>query len=158
MIKSLGLFVTIYVATAAITYGLAHTPVPMMISYAGYACGTEAGFYPLDGLSICGLIAGLSSAFLLRWILTKPLEKIIKAVDPLYAWKMMTLVMLGGLTIYRAYIGLASDCSELVLDYSGHPAPAGAYSVVYSLLNAMIGYLFFDLRRYRFPVEPWRPR
>jgi len=158
LIKSLGLFVVTYVATAAMTYGLAHTPVPMGISYAGYACGTGAGFYPLDGLSICGLIAGLLSAFLLRGILTKPLEKTIKAVDLFYMWKMTTLMMLGALIVYRAYIGLVSDCSELVLDYSGHPAPAGAHSIVYSVLNAAIGYLFFDLRRYRFPVEPWRPR
>jgi hypothetical protein len=156
MIRAFGLFIATYVVTGAITYGLSHTPVPWALSYAGYVCDIETGFYPFDGLAVGGLIAGFLSAYLLRRILTRPTQKTIAAIDPSYMWKMMTLVMLGGLTIYRAYLGLTSDCGELMLADSRHTTEA--YSAVYSVINAAIGYLFFDLRRYRFPIEPWRPR
>jgi hypothetical protein len=155
MIKAIGLFLATYAATAAITYGIAQTPIPLMVSYARYVCHLQRGFYPLDGLAVCNLIAGLVSALVLRKLLTTPSQRTVTAGDFLYSWKHATLIGLALFTAYRAYTGVSTNCADLVLAYSNHPSTEG-YSVIYSVPSAAMGHLLFDLRRYHFEIA--RPR
>lgn len=160
MIKSFGHFLATYLATGMATYGLGHTPVPLALSYAWYFCSPPIGFYPLDGLSVCGFAAGLLAGFGIHRLPWNGSEKMIKGIDRAYMWKMATLSMLGAMVIYRAYLGVTITCSDTLADvyHFTIATKISSNSVVYSVLNAAIGYLFFDLRRYRFEVGPWRPR
>ena len=160
MIKSFGHFLATYLATGAATYGLGHSPVPLALSYAWYFCSPPIEFYPLDGLSVCGFAAGLLAGFGIHRLPSNASEKAIKDIDRSYMWKMITLSMLGMIVVYRAYLGVTTACGDTLADaYRFRIATRIlSNSVVYSVLNAAIGYLFFDLRRYRFEVGPWRPQ
>ena len=156
MIKSLGLFLATYALTAAIAYGLAQTPVPLALSYVGYVCGGGATFDPLDGLTLCGLVAAFFSAYVLRRTFARSFAPPRNAGGALYHWKMLTLSMLGMVFVYAAIQTVATDCTTLLSEYSIRHITT--YVVWYSVFYAVIGYLFFNLRRYRFEIMPWRAR
>jgi hypothetical protein len=156
MIKSLGLFLATYALTVAITYGLAQTPVPLVPSYVGHVCDGGATFVPLDGITLCGLVAAFFSASMLRRTFARYFASPHNAGGALYHWKMLTLSMLGMLFVYAAIQTVATDCTTLLSNYEIRHI--SSYIVWYSVFYAAVGYLFFDLRRYRFDVMPWRAR
>jgi hypothetical protein len=156
MIKSLGLFLATYALTASITYGLAQTPVPLVLSYVGYACDGGATFDPLDGFTLCGLVAAFCSAYVLRRASARYFAPPRNAGGALYHWKMLTLSMLGMLFVYAAIQTVATDCTALLSDYAIRHI--SSYVIWYSVFYAIIAHLFFDLRQYRFDILPWRAR
>jgi len=156
MIKSLGLFLATYAMTVAIAYGLAQTPVPLALSYVGYVCDGGVTFHPLDGLTLCGLGAAFFAAYVLRRIFACHFAPPRNAGGALYHWKMLTLSLLGMVFVYAAIQTVATDCTTLLSDYAIRHI--SNYIVWYSVFYAVIGYLFFDLRRYRFELVPWRAR
>jgi hypothetical protein len=156
MIKSLGLFLATYALTVAIMCGLAQTPVPLVLSYVRYVCDGHATFEPLDGLTLCGLVAAFFSAYMLRRIFARYFVSPRNAGGALYHWKMLTLSMLGMLFVYAAIQIVATDCTRLLFDYAIRHI--SSYIVWYSVFYAAVGYLIFDLRRYRFDIVPWRAR
>jgi hypothetical protein len=121
-----------------------------------YVCDAGQTFSPLDGMTMCGLFVALLSSYLLgRFLIRRP-QLTIGAVSVMYQWKMLTLFLLGGVVVYKAFDTVTADCSTILFDYSIRHI--SSYVIVYSVLYAAIAHLLFDLRRYQFEVERWRPR
>jgi hypothetical protein len=119
-----------------------------MVSYKRHACAPTAGFYPYDGLVLCGLAAGVLSAFLLRRLMRMAGERTADILSFGFWFRMMTLSMLGIVLIYAGIMLVIEGCDLAVVAASD--ARINAHAVLGAIVYATIGHLFFDLRRMRY--------
>jgi hypothetical protein len=144
MLRSFALFVATYAATAVVTYLLAYTPLPRLVSYQRYVCDPGIVLYPYDGLVVCGLFAGVLSSYALRRVMLMAGDKVVDVTSIALMCKVTTFGLFGMLLIYAAIQHAAAGCGEPVTKIGSRIA---AQAIILSLGYAVIGHVWWDLRR-----------
>jgi hypothetical protein len=150
MARSWGLFFATYGLTAGVAYLISRTQIPMALSYAALSCDAYPGRYPLDGLAVLITAVALATAWTLRRRWPQPLLSFRFGAG--LHFKLGAFGMLAIFIVYHAVKTALETCGGL--EEATSPRTINAEIVVGSLFAAIAAHLLFDLRRYRFEVQP----